>query len=268
MQAIGIIPARYGSTRFPGKALALLGGVPMIQRVYEQASRAKLDAVFVATDDKRIAQAVERFGGQAVLTSAAHSSGTERVAEAARPLDARVIVNIQGDEPLVHPQSIDQIVEFLLAHQAVPMATVMTPLASPEELARSHTVKVVVDQDGYALYFSRSPIPFVRTPEGGTGHGARGMGNGMPLQPLPPVSRPSPLHYKHLGLYGYQRHFLMQLPHLPPTPLEQAEQLEQLRVLEHGHKIKVLLTPHDTVGVDTPEDLARVETMLAGRNKR
>ena len=251
MNAVGIIPAWYGSTRFPGKALALLGGIPMVQHVYEQARRAKLDAVFVATEDARIVQAVERFGGQAVLTSDRHRTGTERVAEAARPLDARVIINIQGDEPLVHPASIDQIVEFLLAHQAVPMATAMTPLASAEELARPHTVKVVVDQDGYALYFSRAPIPYRRG--GGEANGAKAQG---------------PAAYKHLGLYGYQRHFLMQLPHLPPTPLEQAEQLEQLRVLEHGHQIKVLLTPHDTVGVDTPEDLARVEMMLAGRGPR
>ena len=262
MQVVGIIPARYGSTRFPGKALALLGGIPMVQHVYEQASRAKLDAVFVATDDARIVQAVERFGGQAVLTSDRHRTGTERVAEAARPLDARVIVNIQGDEPLVHPASIDQIVEFLLAHPAVPMATAMTPLTSAEELARPHTVKVVVNQDGYALYFSRAPIPYMRTSENS---GLRAQGSGH--EPPAPIPQP-PACYKHLGLYGYQRHFLMQLPHLPPTPLEQAEQLEQLRVLEHGHTIKVLLTPHDTVGVDTPEDLALVERLLAANVTR
>jgi len=266
MHVVGIIPARYGSTRLPGKALALLNGVPLIQHVYEQAKQAKrLDEIIVATDDERIRQAVAAFGGQAVMTSPHHRSGTDRVAEAVRPRDAQVILNIQGDEPLMSPEAIDQVAEVLLAHRAVPMATVMTPLTSAEDLRNPNVVKVVVDQDGYALYFSRAPIPFVRTTEAAQGSGLRAQGT----SPQPPA--PSPEHsvyWKHVGLYGYQREFLLRFPHLPPTPLEQAEQLEQLRALEHGFKIKVLETAHDTVSVDTPEDLKRVEQLLAGSGKR
>lgn len=256
---LGVIPARYGSTRFPGKALALLGGKPMIQHVYERArSAARLDEVVVATDDERITVAVSRFGGRAVMTSAEHRSGTDRIAEVARQTDAQVIVNIQGDEPLMRPEPIDQIVEFLLAHRAVPMATVMTRLAKAEDAASPNVVKVVVDQDGYAMYFSRSPIPFVRTSDS-SGFGVPGSGS----RPTTPNPQPR-TYWKHLGLYGYQREFLLRFPQLPPTPCEQAEQLEQLRALEHGHRIKVLETAHDSIGVDTPEDLARVERMLSG----
>lgn len=242
MKAIGVIPARYGSTRLPGKALALLNGVPLIQHVYEQARQAKrLSEVLVATDDERIRQAVAAFGGQAVMTSSTHRSGTDRVAEAVRPLDAQVVLNIQGDEPLIHPDAIDQVADFLLAHRAVPMATVITTLTSAEDLRNPNVVKVVVDQDGYAMYFSRAPIPYVRQ-ETGKSH----------------------VYWKHLGLYGYQREFLLRFPHLPPTPLEQAEGLEQLRALEHGFKVKVLETAHDTIGVDTADDLKRVEKLLTG----
>ena len=239
MKAVGIIPARYGSTRLPAKALAELAGKPMIQHVYEQARRAtRLDEVLIATDHDQIVQAALRFGARAVMTSASHRSGTDRIAEVARQLDAQVVLNIQGDEPLVHPSQLDSLVEFLSAHQAAPMATVMTKLTRPGDLADPNVVKVVADQDGYALYFSRSPIPCKRS------DGA------------------APTYWKHLGLYGYQRHFLLQFPHLAPTPLEQAEQLEQLRALEHGYKIKVLETIHDTVSVDTAEDLRRVAALL------
>ena len=240
---LGVIPARYGSTRFPGKALALLGGKPMVQHVYERARQAKrLDDVVVATDDERIVVAVSRFGGRAVMTSAEHRSGTDRIAEVTRSTDASIIANIQGDEPLMRPEPIDQIVEFLQAHQAVPMATVMTRLANAEDAASPNVVKVVVDQDGYAMYFSRSAIPFKR--------------------------QSTPLHYwKHLGLYGYQRDFLLRFPQLLPTPCEQAEQLEQLRALERGHRMKVLETAHDSIGVDTPEDAKRVEAFLSGRTR-
>jgi 3-deoxy-manno-octulosonate cytidylyltransferase (CMP-KDO synthetase) len=255
MQVIGMIPARYGSTRFPGKALAMLNGAPLIQRVYEQARQAtRLDEVLVATDDERIAQAVARFGGEAVMTSATHVSGTDRIAEVARQRDAQVILNIQGDEPLIRPEQIDQVAEFLLAHRAVPMATVMTTLTSAEGLANPNVVKVVVDQDGYALYFSRAPIPHVRTQAG-----SRVEGQGSRQEDAPSPS------WKHIGLYGYQRDFLLRFPRLAPTPLEQAEQLEQLRALEHGYQIKVLETAYDTVGVDTSDDLQRVEHILIGR---
>ena len=250
MKAIGIIPARYGSTRLPAKVLALLNGTPLIQHVYEQARQAKrLADVLVATDDERIRQAVEQFGGRAVMTSAAHRSGTDRVAEAARPLDAQVVLNIQGDEPLIHPEAIDQVAEFLLAHRAVPMATVMTTLTNADDLRNPNVVKVVVDQDGYALYFSRAAIPFIR-------------------QQTSDNRQQVTVYWKHLGLYGYQREFLLRFPHLPPTALEQAEGLEQLRALEHGHAIKVLETSHDTVGVDTSDDLKRVEALLSGSARR
>lgn len=245
MKTIGIIPSRYGSTRLPAKSLALLNGKPLVQHVYERAKQAKtLDEVIVATDDERILRVVVEFGGTAVITGSHHRSGTERIAEVARQSDAQVILNIQGDEPLIHPEQIDQVASFLVAHGAVPMATVMTRLTNPEDVTNPNVVKVVVDQDGYALYFSRSPIPYLRT-------------QAPSSQLLAPSS-----FYKHIGLYGYQRHFLLRFPHLPQTPLEQAEQLEQLRALEHGYQIKVLATPHDTIGVDTAEDLQRAETVL------
>jgi 3-deoxy-manno-octulosonate cytidylyltransferase (CMP-KDO synthetase) len=256
MNVVGIIPARYGSARFPGKALAQLTGMPLIQHVYEQAKQAKrLDEVIVATDDERIIAAVERFKGRAVMTSTNHRSGTDRIAEVARTLDAQVIINVQGDEPLIHPEQIDQVAQFLLAHRAVPMATLMTKLVRCEDVANPNVVKVVVDQDGYALYFSRAPIPWIRQdtdPRGKT-----------PASELAVQGA-----CKHIGLYGYQRYFLLQFPHLSAAPLEQFEQLEQLRALEHGYKIKVLETPHDPIGVDTPEDLKRVEALLAGSLKR
>jgi len=258
MSAIGIIPARYGSTRLPAKALATLGGIPLIQHVYQQARKAaQLADVVVATDDERIVRVVEGFGGRAIMTDAHHRSGTDRVAEVARQRDEQVILNIQGDEPLIHPDQIDQVAACLLAHRAVPMATVMTKLTRADDAANPNVVKVVVDQDGYALYFSRAPIPFVRPEARGQRPEARG-------NALPPVSSlGSRVWFKHIGLYGYQREFLLRFPSLASTPLEQAEQLEQLRALEHGYKIRVLETAHDTVGVDTPEDLARVEQLLS-----
>ncbi|TXT23446.1 MAG: 3-deoxy-manno-octulosonate cytidylyltransferase (CMP-KDO synthetase) [Rhodocyclaceae bacterium] len=257
-QAIGIIPARYGSTRLPAKALATLNGIPLIQHVYQQARKAaQLTDVVVATDDERIARVVEGFGGRAIMTDAHHRSGTDRVAEVARQRDEQVILNIQGDEPLIHPDQIDQVVKFLLDHRAVPMATVMTRLTRCDDAANPNVVKVVVDQDGYALYFSRSPIPF-------TGSRVKGQGSRDEQTPSPFTLHPSP-SYKHIGLYGYQREFLLRFPHLAPTPLEQAEQLEQLRALEHGYQIRVLETAHDTVGVDTADDLKRAEQALVQR---
>ncbi|MBI4343329.1 MAG: 3-deoxy-manno-octulosonate cytidylyltransferase [Candidatus Omnitrophica bacterium] len=243
MSVLVVIPARYGSTRFPGKPLAPLAGKPTIQHVYEQAKQAKrAEEVVVATDDERIVAAVARFGGAAVMTSPAARSGTERAAEVARARKADVIINVQGDEPLVRPDMIDQVAEFLERHQAVPMASLMTKLTRAEDVANPNVVKVVVDGDGFALYFSRSAIPFER-------------------------AKPA-RYWKHIGLYGYQRHFLLQMPSFEPTPLEQAEQLEQLRALEHGYRIKLLETSHDTVGVDTPEDLQRVEKLLAATSNK
>ena len=261
MGVLVIIPARYGSTRFPGKPLALLQGKPVIQHVYEQATKAaRADEVVVATDDERIAAAVGRFGGRAVMTNPAARSGTERAAEVARGRDAAVIINVQGDEPLVHPDMVDQLAEYLERHTAIPMASLMTKLERPDDLASPHVVKVVVDRDGFALYFSRAPIPHVREDQ----VGSRLKALGSRQEQWPPASSRQPRAYKHLGIYGYQRHFLLQFSHLEPTPLEQSEQLEQLRALEHGYRIKLLETVHDTVGVDTPEDLQRVEKLLAG----
>lgn len=252
MSVLVVIPARYGSVRFPGKPLALIDGRPMIQHVYERARCAgAATAVVVATDDRRILEAVTRFGGEAVLTSPEAKSGTDRVAEVARARDAQVVINVQGDEPLIAPQTIDQLARFLLAHSAVPMASLMTPLADETQAQNPNVVKVVVDRDGFALYFSRAAIPFLRDAAGGKG------------RPAPPAPCPPPPCYKHLGIYGYQRHFLLQVPYLEPTPLERCEQLEQLRVLEHGYRIKLLETAHDTIGVDTPEDVTRVEQLLA-----
>ncbi|MBI3321847.1 MAG: 3-deoxy-manno-octulosonate cytidylyltransferase [Candidatus Omnitrophica bacterium] len=248
MGALVVIPARYGSVRFPGKPLAMLQGKPVIQHVYEQVARAqRIDEVIVATDDQRILDAVERFGGKAMMTSASARSGTERVAEIARARSAAVVLNVQGDEPLIQPAMVEQVIDYLGRHAAVPMASVMTKLRA-EDLANPNVVKVVVDRDGFALYFSRAPIPFERANR--------------------PTGQPANGFWKHLGIYGYQRHFLLQVPHLEPTPLEQLEQLEQLRALEHGYRIKLLETIYDTVGVDTPEDLARVEKRLVGSEQR
>ena len=243
MGVLVVIPARYGSTRFPGKPLALLHGKPVIQHVYEQAAKARsADDVVVATDDERIMAAVTRFDGHAVMTSPSARSGTDRVAEAARARPAEVVINVQGDEPLVHAEMVDQLAECLTRHQAIPMASLMVALRQDTDANNPNVVKVVTDRDGFALYFSRAAIPFRR----GT-----------------PAEKAGPRFYKHLGIYGYQRHFLLQFPSLPPTPLEQLEQLEQLRALEHGYRIKLLETVHDTIGVDTPEDLKRVEQLLA-----
>ena len=240
MSVLVVIPARYGSVRFPGKPLAMLQGKPVIQHVYEQAAKTtRASAVVVATDDARIREAVERFGGTVVMTSPTLQSGTERAAEVARARSEEVVINVQGDEPLVQPDMVDALAEFLERHRAAPMASLMTKLARAEDAANPNVVKVVVDRDGFALYFSRAPIPYDR-------------------------SQTAPQQWKHLGIYGYQRHFLLQFPSLPPTPLAQCESLEQLRALEHGYRIKLLETIHDTIGVDTPEDLRRVETLLAG----
>lgn len=237
-----VIPARYASVRFPGKPLAEINGKPMIQHVYEGSASARgVDEVVVATDDERIMSAVIKFGGKAVMTDPACRSGTERAAEVARIRNSKVVINVQGDEPLVQGEMIAQLAQFLTRHAAIPMASLMTPFKPGEDVSNPNAVKVVVDREKFALYFSRSPIPHLRAPGGVQ---ARNM--------------------KHLGVYGYQRHFLLQFPNLNPTPLEQSEQLEQLRALENGYRIKLLETIHDSIGVDTPEDLKRVETLLAG----
>ena len=261
-----VIPSRFAAVRFPGKPLAKLAGKPMIQHVYERATQAKTpEEVVVATDDQRIIDAVQAFGGRAVMTSPSARSGTERVAEVARQHRAQVVINVQGDEPLIPPTAIDQVAEFLVRHQAVPMASVMRPLTDAESYRSPNVVKVVTDRDGFALYFSRAPIPFVRQETGDKRQETKAgpTATGSPVSGLM-----SPVWYKHLGLYGYQRHFLLQFPSFEPTPLEQLEGLEQLRALEHGYRIKLLETAHDSIGVDTPEDAARVEKILQASEAR
>ncbi len=241
MRVVGLIPARYASKRFPGKALADLLGKPLLQHVVDRASRAKnLSEVVVATDDTRIADAVRHFGGKVQMTAATHPSGTDRIAEVARDLACDLVVNIQGDEPLISPAAIDAAVAPLLADPTIPMGTLACPLPL-EQAGDPNAVKVVVGVNGFALYFSRAPIPYLRD-----GH----------------AGGPSP-YLLHPGLYVYRREVLLRLASLPPTPLEERERLEQLRALEHGIRIRVVVTDHASIGVDTPEDLERVRRMMA-----
>ncbi len=234
LRTLGVIPARYGAQRFPGKPLARIAGQPLIQRVYERARQAaRLDRVVVATDDDRIRATVTGFGGEVVMTSPSCPSGTDRAAEVARQTDAELIVNIQGDEPLLRPEMIDQLVDGI---GEAAMATLARPITNRDELTNPNVVKVVFGTTGRALYFSRCPIPYERQP------GA---------------------HYKHIGAYAYRREFLLQYVHLPQSVLEQTEKLEQLRALENGFAIQVLVTSYDSIGVDTPEDVIRVEAELA-----
>ena len=242
MKILGVIPARYASTRLPGKPLVALAGKPMIERVWERVRRAaSLSGVVVATDDERICSAVKLFGGEVVLTRSDHRSGTERVAEVAvTRKDVEIFVNIQGDEPLIEPAAIDQAVEALRGDAEVKVATLAVPVGKPADIMDPNVVKAVLDFDGNALYFSRAPIPWVRD-RGASVH-AR--------------------HLKHLGLYVYRREALLGFPTFPQGDLERVEQLEQLRWLENGYRIRVVETEHDSVGVDVPEDVARVEQML------
>ncbi|MCK8816351.1 3-deoxy-manno-octulosonate cytidylyltransferase [Natroniella sulfidigena] len=238
MQVIGIIPARYASTRLPGKPLKEIVGQPMIQHVYQQAEAAdSLDQVIVATDDERIYQAVKEFGGQVEMTSKQHQTGTDRLAEVAQNLEAEIIVNIQGDEPLLNPEMIDQAVEPLLADSTIKMGTLKHKITEQDEIESPHIVKVVTDQDGFALYFSRAAIPYPRQETGMN-------------------------YYKHIGLYVYRRTFLLNYTEMEQTSLEEQESLEQLRVLENGYRIKVVETEHEAIGVDTPEDLEKVRRAM------
>jgi 3-deoxy-manno-octulosonate cytidylyltransferase (CMP-KDO synthetase) len=246
MHAVGVIPARYQSTRFPGKPLALIGGRTLVERVFERAQAAsRINRLLVATDDERIASAVRAFGGDVVMTSAAHTTGTDRLAEVARSLPADLFVNIQGDEPLLEPVDIDRLVEGLDSDPSSDMATLADPLLDPEEALDPNVVKVVCDQSGRALYFSRSLIPFVLAKPADAG------GGGMP----PPWLR-------HVGLYAYRRGFLLEFAAWSPGVLERLEGLEQLRTLERGRSIKVLRAHGRYHGVDTPEDVSAVERAL------
>jgi 3-deoxy-manno-octulosonate cytidylyltransferase (CMP-KDO synthetase) len=241
-EVAGIIPARYDSKRLPGKPLVLIHDRPMIQHVYQRAAQAvTLDRLVVATDDRRIQKAVAQFGGEALMTSPEHFSGTDRVAEAARQLmlkDDAIVVNIQGDEPLLKAEMIDSLVGNLQENINVPMATLAYPQTAKDDFTDPGVTKVVLDAQGRALYFSRSPIPAVR--------------DGSPV----------PTYYKHLGFYGYRNGFLQKFTRLSPGVLEKLEQLEQLRALEHGFSISVVMSPFDSTSVDTPEDLALVRRVM------
>ena len=247
LSVLAVIPARYASSRLPGKPLVSLAGKPMIQHVCERVRRAeRVSRVLVATDDERILQVVAGFGGEAVMTRADHHTGTERVAEVAASSagrDAEILVNVQGDEPLIDPAAVDAAVEALETDPAVLVGTLAVPIDRPAEIMDPNIVKVVLDFEGNALYFSRAPIPWVR-------------GNGVPVRAH---------HLKHLGLYVFRRAALLEFPTLPQGELEKLEQLEQLRWLENGYKIRVAETTYDSISVDVAEDVPRVEKLLRER---
>lgn len=247
MKIVAIIPARYRSTRFPGKPLADILGKPMIRHVYERAKQVpEAGRVVIATDDEGIYDAVLGFAGEAVMTAADHPSGTDRIAEAADKLalaDDDIVVNIQGDQPLFPPEIIRDLTAPLLEDKNLPMSTLIYKIVRLEELGDPNHVKTVFDKNGYALYFSRATIPFFR-------------GEGKP-----------PDYYKHLGFYAYRKSFLARFVNLPVGIWEASEKLEQLRALEHGYRIKVVLTPHDSIEVDTPADLERVRGVMLAEGR-
>ena len=245
VHVVAIVPARYESNRFRGKPLAIIAGKPMIQHVVERAHRvALLSRVIVATDDMRIANCVSSFGGEYVMTRNDHVSGSDRLAEAAELIglgDDDIVVNIQGDQPLFPPQVVEQVARPMLDELDLPMSTLIYQIIRPEEINDPNHVKTVFDHNHYALYFSRAPIPFQRNPNESV----------------------APTYYKHLGFYAYRKKFLTTFVHLPEGEWERHEKLEQLRALEYGYRIKVILTEHDSIEVDTPEDLLRVAQYLA-----
>ncbi|MGD0336645.1 MAG: 3-deoxy-manno-octulosonate cytidylyltransferase [Candidatus Omnitrophota bacterium] len=242
MQVIGVIPSRYSSTRFEGKVIADLLGKPMIQHVWEKAKQAKtLDEVIIACDDERVAEVATSFGAKIAMTSRDHTCGTDRISEVVNPIDVEIVINIQGDEPLIHPTTIDSLARCLMEDKSLCMATVIKRIEDPQALSDPHVVKVVVDKNNFALYFSRAPIPFKAQNS----------------------EEDNPAYYKHIGLYGYTKDFLFTYKNLPVAALEKIEQLEQLRVLENGFRIKVIETKYDTIGVDTPQDLEKVKLLLS-----
>ncbi len=242
MKTVAIIPARYASTRFPGKPLTRIGGLTMIERVYRQVSLSQnLSGVIVATDDQRIADVVIAFGGTVVMTRDDHRSGTDRLAEVAQRFpDIDVVVNVQGDEPLIDPHTIDRAIEPLQEDPSILMSTIAAPITDPAEVSSPDVVKVVLDAENFALYFSRSPIPHYRD-----------------------APQAQQTFLAHVGLYVYRRQCLLQLASLSPTPLEQAESLEQLRALENGIRIKVVTGSYRSVAVDRPADVVTVERALS-----
>ena len=246
------IPARYLSTRLPGKPLADIGGKSMIRRVYEQAARASgIAGVIVATDDERIAEEVRSFGGEAIMTSPDHASGTDRLAEVFQNRDADVVVNVQGDEPFLDPRLIEALIKPMVDEPDLQFATLKTPINDPAELLDETIAKLVVDENDYVLYFSRSPIPFIRD------HMKIEKGR-VTIEKSPPCTL-----YKHVGLYAYRRAFLARFAAWAPAPIERLEQLEQLRALYYGVRIKAVTVEHDGFSIDTPEDLERAKQRIS-----
>jgi 3-deoxy-manno-octulosonate cytidylyltransferase (CMP-KDO synthetase) len=245
-EVLAVIPARHASTRFPGKPLARIAGRPMIQHVVERVQQARrVSRIVVATDDPRIKTAVEAFGGEAILTRSDHRTGTDRVAEVATHVDMEIYLNVQGDEPMIDPATVDALVEVMLGTAEAKIATPCATISQQNDIMDPNIVKVVRDFDSNALYFSRAPIPWVR--DRGETIAAR--------------------HWKNLGLYAFRREALLEFPTLPPGELERIEQLEQLRWLENGFPIAVIETDYDAISVDVPGDIERVEKLLAARAK-
>jgi 3-deoxy-manno-octulosonate cytidylyltransferase (CMP-KDO synthetase) len=243
-EVVGVIPARYSSTRYEAKVLADICGKPMIQRVWERARQSLLlDELIIACDDERIAKVASEFGAKVTMTAKGHVCGSDRIAEVVNPLEeARIIINIQGDEPLVHPSMIDAVASALLySNGTFQMATIIKRITDQSQLSDPHVVKVVVGKNDFAMYFSRSPIPF---------HAANS-------------EIKEPVYFKHIGLYGYTKDFLFTFKNLAVSQLEKVERLEQLRVLEEGYKIKVIETKYDTLGVDTAEDLEKARQFFS-----
>jgi 3-deoxy-manno-octulosonate cytidylyltransferase (CMP-KDO synthetase) len=244
-KAIIVIPARYGSTRLPGKALAEIEGRPLVQHVYDRAIRSRLASdCLIATDDARICRACEGFGGNVMMTSPDHNSGTDRMAEVASKLHADVYINVQGDEPLVDPDAVDLLIKTMFDDPSIKMGTLKRPMNSYEDFTNPNMVRVVCDKDDFALYFSRAPVPFLTRDRFEEHRG---------------------LVFKHIGLYSFRRDFLLEFSKMPPSPLERAERLEQLRVLEAGIRIKALTTDYESISVETPADLERVRALFAQR---
>jgi 3-deoxy-manno-octulosonate cytidylyltransferase (CMP-KDO synthetase) len=245
-KAVAIIPARYDATRFPGKPLAVLHGKPIIQHVSERVSSAHLiDSVYIATDDQRIFDAVSDFGGKAVMTSSEHRCGTDRIAEVASDMECDIIVNVQGDEPFIRPEMVDDTVILLRDDRRASMSTLAVKISSREDILSPHVVKVVMDEEGYALYFSRAPVPYYRDD----------------WEDLNSISlkHEQIVMFKHIGIYGFRKEVLMKFTSMQKSRLEEIEKLEQLRALSSGLKIKVKETQHDTFGIDTIDDLRKAE---------
>lgn len=240
MGVIGVIPARYGSTRLEGKVLRDICGKPMVQHIWEAAKKAVLlDDVIIATDDERVVKAASSFGAKALMTAKEHASGTDRIVEVVFSIDCDVVINIQGDEPLVEPAMLDLLADAMISNKKLQMATLVKKIENKTETDNPNIVKAVLDRNNFAIYFSRSRIPYPRFPEAG-----------------------SITYYKHIGIYAYTKDFLLTFAAIKPSPLEKAEGLEQLRAIEHGYRIKAVETNIDTIAVDVAEDLKLVESKL------